>query len=118
MEIISEDAYESQFLSFLEAVRILEQPAALQCERMGNYNVAWELKDDLGVGEYILNEPACSLTEGQALAVSQLIESLVKLPKSILVSATTPEENLRAMSHSAWVPLRRQAMRIESLTRR
>jgi hypothetical protein len=109
MKIASEEAFESQFQSFLEALRILEKPADVQCESMGNYNVAWESKDDLGVGAYILKDRACPFTEGQALAVNRLLRIASELPGSILVSATTAEAKRRAMSHPARGPLRRQA---------
>ena len=42
-----EEEFHSSFRIFLNAVEMLASPPEEQCRLMGNYNVAWELKEDV-----------------------------------------------------------------------
>lgn len=107
--ISDEEACQNSYHYFIEAVKILSEPPEKQCELVDNYNVAWELKDEVSSGLYLIKDPISFLTEGQKLAIQQLINELNKIPKIILKAENTSEENLKAMKHPAWKPLRKQA---------
>ena len=107
--ISDEESYQNAFYYFIEAVKVLSEPAERQCELMGNYNVPWELKDDVSAGLYLINNPASKLTEGQRLAIQQLISELNQIPDSVINAKNTPENNLVAMQKPVWEPLRKQA---------
>ena len=119
--ITYEEAFHTEYRVFLNSVETLSLSAEKQCEIMGNYNVAWELKDDVSAGLYLIKNPASVFTEGQNLAIQQLINELNKIPESVLKAENTPEENLNAMKHPAWEPLRKQAVillrTLESVTK-
>jgi len=107
--ISDEESYQNSFHYFIEAVKILSESPEKQCELVGNYNVAWELKDEVSSGLFLINAPASVLTESQKLAIQQLINELNKIPKSVLKAETTPENNLSAMKNPIWESLRKQA---------
>jgi len=54
------EALENSYYYFIQALEILALPASEQCERMGNYNTAWELKHDVGAVAYLLKLPDSS----------------------------------------------------------
>ncbi len=112
--ISDEESFHNSYHYFIEAVKILTESAEKQCELMGNYNVAWELKDDVSAGLYLLGNAASSLTEVQGLSIQQLIIELDNVPDSVLNVENTPESNLRAMKSPIWNPLRKQAARLLS----
>jgi len=86
---------------------------AKQCETWGNYNVAWELVTDLKNEGYIISTFECSyLTEQQKHEVTNFINSLSNIPEALLIQATTATENLKAMSHSIWEPIRKDAAKL------
>ncbi len=107
--ISEEESYQNSYYYFIEAVKILSAPPEKQCELIGNYNVAWELKDEVSAGLYLINNPASSLAEGQKYAIQQLITELNKISGSVLNYENTPKNNLTAMKNSVWAPLRKQA---------
>ena len=76
---------------------------------MGNYNVAWELKNDVAAGANLLELPEDFLTVEERYAIQQLLDELKKIPNSVLNEATNPEDNLWAMRHPCWEPLRKHA---------
>jgi hypothetical protein len=46
-KLSDEEWLENEFFYFLKALDTLTLDAEDQCERMGNYNVAWELQEDV-----------------------------------------------------------------------
>ena len=104
------EAFENGFWYFSESLEILAAPAHVQCERMGNYNVAWELKDDVQAAGYLLQSPSSGrLSVEQRQGISNMVQSLDAIPAEVLVSCTTVEGNALAMSRPCWVPIREQA---------
>jgi hypothetical protein len=104
-----EESYHNSYYYFIRAVKILSESPEKQCELVGNYNVAWELKDEVTSGLYLIESPASTLSSSQKLAIQQLIDELNKIPANVLREVTSHENNLKAMQSPVWEPLRKQA---------
>jgi len=104
-----EEAWGLGWASFMSALSILAQEAPEQCRVMGNYNVPWELKDDVLSGEYLLNSPISRVSDAQRVLLGDLFRELRALPADALAQPNTTEGNLRGMSHVAWANLRVRA---------
>ena len=114
-EISEEEGFANAFFYFIKALRILAADADTQCERMGNYNVAWELKDDVSAGAYLLGLPGGALTQEEKDGIAVMVAALNGLPASLLVAATTEAANKKAMNDPSWVSLRARASELLSL---
>ena len=103
------ETFEQLFYSFWQALYLLSKDAVTQCNEMGNYNVAWELKDDVFQGNYLVSLPGEFLTDGQRMAIKQFLSEINKIPNSVLKEAKSYEENILAMNNSCWAPIRKHA---------
>jgi hypothetical protein len=101
---VDEDEFHSSYRIFLNAVEMLASPAEDQCQLMGNYNVAWELKDDVSAGKYLIGRGY--LSEAQESWVGALVAALGAVEALVLPAGPGNEANLLAMSNAAWEPLR------------
>ena len=108
--ITDKEAYEHCMFNLLQWLHVMTlQPVEL-CNAWGNYNVAWELVNDLKTdGNCTITMPCSSLTGGQKKMVEDFLDSLNKIPKALLVSATSVSANQEAMSHPCWLPYRESA---------
>lgn len=114
------DVFETLFLSFIRALHMLSNDAATQCEKMGNYNVPWEIQHDVQDGcLLLLQSPEIRLTEEQSIKLKGLAEALGGLPKEAVAPTGMVTTNhmgcLTAMKHPAWSPLRKSAARLLEL---
>ena len=115
-KISEEEVFANAYHYFVEALKVLAADADTQCEYMSNYNVAWELKDDVSRGAGILKLPGMKvLTQDQREGIVAMVEALNELPTSLLVSATTEAANRKAMNDPCWTPLRARATELLSL---
>ena len=115
-QIREREAFENGYYYFIQALEILAQDASAQCENSGNYNVAWELKDDVSAGAYLLNSPSSSrLTAEQKRGILDLISELESVPSTELPAGPNPQDNLAAMNHPSWKPLRKHASQLLKL---
>jgi hypothetical protein len=110
--ISDEEAYALSYRVFWEAVSMLALDADGQCEAMGNYNVAWELKDDVSAGTYLFNSPVCPLSPLQREGINELISALASIPSEVLAQATSAASNKKAMGHACWEPIRVKAAQV------
>jgi hypothetical protein len=99
-----EEEFHSSYRIFLESLRYLELPPEEQCAAMGDYNTAWELKDDVLRGRYLVGRGYLN-TEQEAW-ICALTGALEKVPDQILPAGAGRDTNLAAMQHPSWVPLR------------
>jgi hypothetical protein len=104
------DAFHNTFYYFLDAVTTLAAEPEVQCERMGDYNVAWELKDDLQAGRYLLGRGF--LSEAEEQSISGLTRLLNEVDAQSLPSGTGRDVNLAAMNDLSWVSCRRTAIEV------
>ncbi|WP_213949514.1 hypothetical protein [Luteibacter sp. dw_328] len=113
-ELSAEEWFEHEIFYFLKALRILELSADEQCEVMGNYNVAWEIQEDVsGPIPGMVNSPLSYFTGAQADALVRLASALKELPEEAIVVEGLPtnsrEGSIAAMRHRSWEPLRIRA---------
>ena len=99
-----EEEFHSSYRLFVQAVEMLAAPAEEQCMLMGDYNVAWELKDDVAAGAFLVGRG--HLTPLQEAWVQALVGSLNLVDVQLLASGAGREASLVAMSHVSWEPLR------------
>jgi len=64
--LLPDEALRDAYSYFMEAVETLAAEPEAQCEAMGDYNVGWEVKDDVAAGR--------CLTEWDRLAPGPLLE--------------------------------------------
>lgn len=103
-----QEQFENAYYYFMQAVQILAMDAESQCEKE-EYNAAWELKNDVSAGAYIFNLPD-RLSKDQKDAVLRLVAALETIPEAVLRATNgNAYENLVAMGHPCWIPLRVQA---------
>ena len=102
----SHNAYDV-FLFTLEA---LASPAEKQCELLGDYNTAWELRDDALAGHYLIGSGL--FTDQQETAVLEFLAAIDPVPVNDMPSGAGRAANLAAMRNLAWEPIRDLARRL------
>lgn len=105
-----EEARHNAYFYFVQAVATLAAEPEMQCELMGDYNVAWEIKDDVGAGRFLADWGL--LSGHQREAILSLVEALDSVPADALDGGQGREVNLLAMRNVAWGPLRSQATEV------
>ena len=119
--LTKEEAFHNGYRRFLDAIEILAKPAEQQCEIMGYYNVAWELKDDVSSGLYLFDISDQYLNEEKKLEIRSLVADVEKIPKEAFEDKNSTVGSLKAMQHPAWELLRVKASSLlktlESVTR-
>jgi len=98
------DEFHSSFRIFLNAVEMLAASAEQQCEVMGNYNVGWELKEDVAAGQFLVGRGYLSATEESWVAA--LAKAVQIVNAQVLPAGPGKDANLQAMRHECWAPLR------------
>jgi hypothetical protein len=102
--ISAEESFRNSCHYFLEALRVLGLPPEQQCEEVGDYNVAWELKNDVLAGRYLLGLGFLSTSqEAQMLRVLEAVEAV---EVNRLPAGAGRERNLKAMVDLSWEPVR------------
>ena len=114
-KMADEDIFANAYHSFVAALKLLASDATTQCMRMGHFNVAWELKNDVSRSARMLELPGCTLTQEEKDAIMQIVIALDDVPHSLLVSSTTETECMQAMVHPSWRPLRTRATQLLTL---
>lgn len=95
----------------MRVLEILSLPAPDQCRAMGNFNVAWELRDDALAGEYLINGPVSRATPMQHELLRELFRELRELPVDAINQPNTTAGNLEALNQPAWARVRVEAKR-------
>lgn len=108
--MLAEESLRTGFFYFIEAIATLAAAPEAQCESYGDFNVAWEIKDDVAAGRLFAEWP--QLTVHQRTEMLSLIAALDQVPEVVLRSALSRQANLEAMSNPAWTPLREQAEKL------
>jgi len=113
---MDEDAYANAYYYFHGALTALADDAEAQCEKTGNFNVAWEIKNDaLSNGHAVLNTVDAQLSERQKDRIRQLLENVADIPDAVINVPNSKAAHLQAMSDPCWVPLRAQAKQLISI---
>jgi len=101
------DISHNAFHAFLRALRILAADADAQCQMMGDYNTAWELRSDVAAGRYLLAKGV--LTVDEEAAVASLLSAIDSIADITFRCQAGRPANLAEMQHPAWAPLRLRA---------
>jgi len=102
--------YANAYAHFFTALKTLVEDAKVQCVIKQYDNVGWELKHfTIGLAEAILKIPGGRLSVEQREGVLQLLADLIAVPDDVVNVGNTKEGHRRAMSDSAWLPVRAQA---------
>lgn len=108
--LTAEESFEHQLRCLLQWLSVMTMEPIELCDTWGNYNVAWELVDDLkGDGAAVTSAHCSYLTKSQRQDVLNFLYSLTLIPEDILVGATTVAANIQAMSHPCWIPYKKSA---------
>jgi len=108
--ISNKEEFELSIHSFYKALKLLSQDAETQCRIMGNYNVAWEIKNEVSTGSYLVDISNGRLTDKKINAINKILKKLKTIPDDVLHEAKTEDSNLRAMRHPCWKALRKEAV--------
>jgi hypothetical protein len=109
-ELSEEELFQNGYHHFHRNLTILEKDCVTQCNMVGNFNVAWELQDELLRDAFVvLNYPWNGLNSELKGLVEKLMADLEAIPKSVMSGDRTVEGSQRDMSHPCWTPLREQA---------
>ena len=98
------DEFHSSYRVFVNALEMLAASPGEQCQLMGNYNVAWELKDDVSAGQYLVGQGY--LSREQEAWVGALVSALAAVDTLVPPAGSEKEANLLAMEHPSWEPMR------------
>ena len=104
------NAFHNAFYYYLDAVATLAAEPENQCALMGDYNVAWELKDDVQMGRYLLGRGYLSEVEERSIA--SLTKLLNEVDAQSLPAGAGRDVNLLAMTHPSWASCRRFAAEV------
>jgi Asp-tRNA(Asn)/Glu-tRNA(Gln) amidotransferase A subunit family amidase len=102
--ITDEEEFHSSYRIYLQALEMLAETPENQCQLMGDYNVAWELKEDVAAGRYLVNRGYLSAAqEAWVVAMAAALEAIDTL---VLPAGPGRDVNLLAMQNPNWEPLR------------
>lgn len=104
------EALHNGFYYFLQALEKLKEEPERQCQLMGDYNTAWELRSDVAAGRHLIGNGFLDADDEKAIAA--LADAVDAVPVNTLPGGAGRERNLAAMRHIAWIPLREQAAKL------
>ncbi len=106
-QIPAEELFHNYYHYFLQSLARLAESAEDQCASGNNFNVAWELQDDLlRDASGVLIYQGSGLSAEQRADIVTLVEELKALPTSVLSGSRNAAGSLRDMNHPCWSPLR------------
>lgn len=111
----NDDSFASSIHYLLQSLDVAMQSAKDQCDRIGNYNVAWELKDELEALGPLLDSYREKFSGRQIEESTKMLTLLASIPDSVLSEATSEAKNIEAMQDPHWEPIREQAKVLRSL---
>lgn len=109
LDAMTDLGFHTAYRVFAEALEMLAAEAEEQCAAMGDFNVAWELKDDVQAGKYLVGHG--HLSAEQEAWILALVCALDAVPTTIFPGGAGRDVNLAAMRHPSWVPIRVLAAR-------
>lgn len=105
-KLSEKEAFANAYYYFVKALEVLAADAATQCDRMGNINVAWEIKNDVVRGASVINLPNNGMAFEEKNEIAGTVAALNTLPSSLFAATATRADNMVAMGHPAWIPIR------------
>ena len=110
--IDTRELIENSYYYFIKTLSILAKPPAEQCADMGDYNVAFELRDGgLSVDDLITQE-IVKFTDDELEGMKELSLALHELSGEALKGGRTREDNLKGMNNPGWQLVRETAKKL------
>lgn len=109
-QISAEESSHNAYQVFLFTLEALASQAEEQCALMGDFNTAWELRDDALAGRYLIS--SAFFTDEQEAAVLEFLAAIDPVPVNTMPSGAGRTANLAAMQHPAWEPIRTLAQQL------
>jgi len=100
------DTLENSYFYFVKTLSILAEAPAQQCDAMGYYNVAWELRDEGLDVDWLIQQEVIKFTAGQIGGMKDLSTALHALDTEASKGGETRDEHLKAMSNPGWQTVR------------
>jgi len=111
-QISDQEASHNAYNVFVFTLEALASPPEKQCELMGDYNTAWELRDDALAGHYLIGSGL--FTDQQERAILEFLAAIDPVPVNDMPSGSGRAKNLAAMQNPVWEPIRDLAKRLVS----
>ena len=89
---------------FIYTLGVLAKSPEEQCDLMGDYNTAWELRDDALAAHYLIGSGF--LSNKQECALLEFLAVVEPVPVNDMPSGAGRAPNLVAMQNPAWEPVR------------
>jgi hypothetical protein len=93
---------------FIFTLEALAKPPQEQCEVMGDYNTAWELRNDALAARYLIGSGL--FTDQQELAILKFLAAVEPIAVNEMPGGAGRFRNLLAMQNPAWEPIRLLSM--------
>jgi hypothetical protein len=103
------DLMENSYYYFNETLSILSKSPVEQCTAMGDYNVAFELRDDGLLVDNFIGQEIIEFTPDQLEGMKKLSSVLSELSDEALKGGHTREDNLKGISNPEWQLVRETA---------
>jgi hypothetical protein len=118
-EVFSQrEQFEQAYWSFAQALKVASENADTQCEIMGFHNVAWEIRNDVNSGLYMLEVSNGFLSNAEQNCIREFIAAANTLPDYIFSEAISKNQNLEAMRNRCWEPIRTEAHNLIKVLRK
>ncbi|MCS3744947.1 hypothetical protein FHY18_000477 [Xanthomonas arboricola] len=112
-QISTLEAFHNAYDVFVFTLGSLAESADKQCELMGDYNTAWELRDDALAGHYLIGSGL--FTEQQEAGILEFLAQIDLIPVIEMPFGSGRAVNLAAMQNPAWEPIRDLAQQLLAL---
>ena len=104
------ELYANYLGHFYTNLKVLAEDAEKQCEVMGNFNVAWELRyHATRNASAVLNLAGDQISKEQRAGIERLLADVKAVPDSVVNVPNIKEEHLRAMNNPVWDQVRLDA---------
>ena len=110
LQLSALEATHNAYDVFIFTLEALASPAESQCELMGDYNTAWELRDDALAAHYLIGSGL--FTDDQEAELLKFLAMVDPIAVNNMPSGSGRAVNLAAMQDPAWEPIRGRAQRL------
>ena len=110
MQLSALEATHNAYDVFVFTLEAMASPAEKQCELMGDYNTAWELRDDALAARYLIGSGL--FTDHQETELLKFMAAVDPIPVNNMPSGSGRALNLAAMQDPVWESIRSQAQQL------
>ena len=110
MQLSALEATHNAYDVFVFTLEALASSPEAQCELMGDYNTAWELRDDALAARYLIGSGL--FTDHQETELLKFVAAVDPIPVNTMPSGSGRALNLSAMQDPAWESIRTHAQQL------